>query len=89
MFSTKVCGITGRKYSYGKLRDHCAAVAVRLRTDFNLQPGDVVAISLPNIPEYAIVALGALEAGLVITTINPIYTPGTIVDCPLNQLNKT
>lgn len=71
-----VCGITGRKYSYGRLRDHCAAVAYRLRNDFNLKTGDVVAISMTNIPEYAIVALGALEAGLTLTTINPAYTPG-------------
>lgn len=71
-----VCGITGRKYSYGKLRDHCAAVAYRLRKDFNLKPGDVVAISMANVPEYAIVALGALEAGLTLTTINPVYSAG-------------
>lgn len=71
-----VCGITGRNYSYGKLRDHCAAVAYRLRRDFNLKHGDVIAISMPNVPEYAIVALGAMEAGLTLTTINPIYTPG-------------
>lgn len=71
-----VCGITGRSYTYGHLRDHCAAVAYRLRNNFNLKPRDVVAISMPNVPEYAIVALGALEAGLTLTTINPIYTPG-------------
>lgn len=71
-----VCGVTGRKYSYGQLRDHCAAVALRLRTEFKLNQGDVVAISMPNIPEYAIAVLGALEAGLTITTINPIYTAG-------------
>lgn len=71
-----VCGVTGRSYSYGKLRDYSAAVAYRLRHNFNLQPGDVVAISMANVPEYAIVALGALEAGLTITTINPIYTAG-------------
>lgn len=71
-----VCGITGRQYTYGKLRDHSAAVAYRLRSNFNLKSGDVVAISMPNVPEYAIVVLGALEAGLTITTINPSYTPG-------------
>lgn len=71
-----VCGITGRQYSYGKLRDHSAALAYRLRANFDLKPGDVVAISMPNVPEYAIVALGAFEAGLTITTINPNYTSG-------------
>lgn len=74
------CGITGRKYSYGKLRDHCAAVAYRLRNEFNLQSGDVVAISMPNVPEYAIAVLGSLEAGLKLTTINPVYTAGIILE---------
>lgn len=72
-----VCGITGRKYSYGKLRDHCGAFAYRLRNDFKLKPGDVVAISMPNVPEYAIVVLAAMEAGLTITTVNPTYSAGS------------
>lgn len=69
-----VCGVTGRSYTYGKLRDHCAAVAYRLKNNFKLKRGDVVAISLANIPEYAIVALGALEAGLTLATFNPMNT---------------
>ena len=39
------------------------------------QPGDVVAVILPNMPEYAVVMLGASEAALVVTTLNPTYTP--------------
>lgn len=69
-----VCGITGRQYTYAQLRDHCAAVAHRLRTEYDLKRGDVVAISMPNVPEYAIAVLGAMEAGLTVTTINPAYT---------------
>lgn len=69
-----VCGITGRKYTYARLRDHCAAAAYRLRTEYGLQRGDVIAISMTNQPEYAIAVLGAIEAGLVVTTINPAYT---------------
>lgn len=45
-----VCSVTGRKYTYAKMRDHCAAFAIRLRTQFGLKQGDVVAICLPNIP---------------------------------------
>lgn len=70
--------MTGRKYTYSKLRDHSAAVAVRLQKKFNLKRGDVIGICLPNIPEYAIALLGAAEAGLVTTTINPIYTAGDL-----------
>lgn len=36
--------------------------------------GDVIAIVLANVPEYAIALLGSMEAGLVVTTVNPIYT---------------
>lgn len=45
-----VCGITGRKYTYAKLRDRCAALAIRLRNDLKLNKNDIVAICLPNIP---------------------------------------
>jgi len=38
-------------------------------------PGQVLAVLLPNIPEFAVTALGAIEAGLTVTTVNPIYTP--------------
>lgn len=69
-----VCGITGRQYTYAQLRDHCAAVAHRLRTEYALRRGDVIAISMHNEPEFAIAVLGAWEAGLVVTTINPSYT---------------
>lgn len=44
------CGITGRKYTYSKLRDNCAALAIRLRRDLNLQNNDIVGICLPNVP---------------------------------------
>jgi acyl-CoA synthetase (AMP-forming)/AMP-acid ligase II len=37
--------------------------------------GQVLAVLLPNIPEFAVTALGAVETGLVVTTINPVYTP--------------
>lgn len=41
-----------------------------------LKPGEVVGLLLPNLPEYIIVAHGALEAGLTVTFVNPLYTPG-------------
>lgn len=44
------CGVTGRKYTYAKLRDHCAALAIRLRTNLSLEKNDIVGICLPNIP---------------------------------------
>ncbi|EDW62422.2 uncharacterized protein pdgy [Drosophila virilis] len=73
-----VCVITDRQYTYAQLRDASAAFAVRLQTKFKLFKPDVLAICLPNMPEYPIAALGAIEAGLAVTTINPIYTPDEI-----------
>lgn len=46
------CGITGRKYTYAKLRDHSAALAIRLRKDLKLEKSDIVSFSLPNVPGY-------------------------------------
>lgn len=70
----QVCGITGRSYTYSRLRDHSAALAIRLQSKLKLQIGQTIAVCLPNIPEYPIAVLGAIEAGLIVTSINPIYT---------------
>lgn len=73
----KVCGVTGRSYTYGRLRDHSAAFAVRLQKQLKLQRNDVIAICMPNTPDYPIAMFGSIEAGLVVTTMNPIYTART------------
>lgn len=75
-FLFQVDVITGRQYTYAELRDSSAALAVRFQTKFKLGKGDVVAICLPNLPEYPGAVLGAIEAGLTVTTVNPIYTAG-------------
>ncbi|XP_037036735.1 probable 4-coumarate--CoA ligase 1 [Bradysia coprophila] len=72
------CGETGREYTYAQLRDHTSALAVRFQTQFGLKQGDVLAICLPNIPEFAIAALATIEAGIVATSVNPIYTSDEI-----------
>ena len=38
------------------------------------EAGDVVAVLLPNMPEYVFVVLGASEAALRVTPLNPSYT---------------
>jgi 4-coumarate--CoA ligase len=68
------CGITGRKYTYGDLLRKSKNLGKALRKKLNLQEGDVIALLLPNVPEFPIAVLGALEAGLVVTTLNPVYT---------------
>jgi long-chain acyl-CoA synthetase len=39
------------------------------------QPGDRVAIMLPNMLAYPVTFLGTLRAGLVAVNVNPLYTP--------------
>ena len=41
-----------------------------------MKEGDTCAVCLPNLPEFPIAVLGAIEAGLIISTVNPIYTSG-------------
>src|SRR5690606_25321570 len=40
----------------------------------SLQAGDRIAIQLPNNLQFPIVMMGALKAGLVMVTTNPLYT---------------
>jgi acyl-CoA synthetase (AMP-forming)/AMP-acid ligase II len=67
--------VTERALTYAQLRDQCRAMAVRLQKVFKLQKGDTIAVCLPNSIEFPIVSLGGNEAGLTVTTVNPIYTP--------------
>jgi acyl-CoA synthetase (AMP-forming)/AMP-acid ligase II len=38
--------------------------------------GDVMSMILPNIPEFPIAFLGACGVGVVLSPMNPLYTPG-------------
>jgi len=38
--------------------------------------GDVLALVMPNMPEFPIILLGAAAAGIVTTPANPLYTHG-------------
>jgi len=41
----------------------------------NCNPGDVVGINLPNLPQYVIALVGALRIGCAVTGISPLLTP--------------
>ncbi|XP_050547919.1 uncharacterized protein LOC126909526 [Daktulosphaira vitifoliae] len=68
-----VCGLTNRKYTYHQARLACKRFATTLRRR-GVSEGQVFAIILPNIPEFGICSLGFNEAGIVVTTMNPLYT---------------
>ncbi len=40
-----------------------------------LEPGDRVALMMPNMIQYPIAMFGALRAGLILVNTNPLYTP--------------
>jgi long-chain acyl-CoA synthetase len=67
--------VTGRRYRYMETRQLCRGFAASLRRA-GLQPGDTLNIVMPNTAEWSIVLLGAMEAGLLVTTTNPHYTRG-------------
>ncbi|MCU0932795.1 MAG: AMP-binding protein, partial [Serpentinimonas sp.] len=39
-----------------------------------LQPGDRVAVMMPNVPQYLVAIAGILRAGFVVVNVNPLYT---------------
>ncbi|CAH0755363.1 unnamed protein product [Diatraea saccharalis] len=64
---------TKKAYTYDQLMKNMAVFATSLHKKLGLKFGDVVAIMLPNSPEFVVVAFGSLQAGCVVTTLNPIY----------------
>jgi acyl-CoA synthetase (AMP-forming)/AMP-acid ligase II len=70
---------SGHTLTYGALRDQVHHFAANLAS-CGFRPGDVVAILMPNLPEYAVAFHGVVRAGGVCTTVNPGYTAGEIHD---------
>lgn len=64
----------GRTIDYNELDQLSASFAAYLQRDTDLQPGDRVAIQLPNLIQYPIVLFGILRAGMVVVNTNPLYT---------------
>jgi acyl-CoA synthetase (AMP-forming)/AMP-acid ligase II len=67
------------------LRDLSRIIAIRLQKNFGLQIGDTVGVCLPNLCEFPIIVLGAIEAGMIVTSLNPIYTPGRLLAIKAKQ----
>lgn len=68
---------SGHKSSvtYNECDELSDAVAAFLREDQGLKPGDVVAVQCVNALAYPVLIFGVIKAGLVLTNINPLYTP--------------
>lgn len=66
-------GATGRSLTYAELAQAMAAAAGGL-VQRGLEKGDVVAVCLPNIPEYAVAFHAVVSAGGVVAAISPVST---------------
>ena len=64
----------GKDITYGELDKQSNAVGAYLHYR-GLQPGDRVAVMMPNMLQYPVILHGILKAGLVIVNTNPLYTP--------------
>ena len=64
----------GKTLTYAELYELSGAFAAYLQQHTDLQPGDRIAVQLPNILQYPIVVFGAMRAGLVVVNTNPLYT---------------
>ena len=72
-FSLQESAETKKTYTYAQVQKNTSVFATSLVKKFGLKPGDVVAVMLPNCPEFPVVAFGSFQAGCVLTTVNPIY----------------
>jgi long-chain acyl-CoA synthetase len=64
----------GKTYTYAQIdrysRDFGAYLLSR-----GVEPGEKIAIMMPNLLQYPIALFGALRAGLIVVNTNPLYTP--------------
>jgi len=64
----------GKTLTYGELYKLSGDFAAYLQQNTDLQPGDRIAVQLPNLIQYPIVVFGAMRAGLIVVNTNPLYT---------------
>ncbi|XP_065196707.1 uncharacterized protein LOC135828193 [Sycon ciliatum] len=73
-----VDAITGQTFTYGQLYERIRKFGSSLVVDVGLRRDDVVAVYMPNLPDYATAFLGTMAAGGVVTSVNSLYTPPEI-----------
>jgi long-chain acyl-CoA synthetase len=63
----------GANMTYGELGRKASAFAAYLQS-IGVQPGERVAIMLPNTFQYPVALFGTIKAGAVVVNVNPLYT---------------
>ncbi len=65
----------GHTLSFKELHEQSLAFAAYLQQKLQLKQGERIALMMPNILQYPVALFGALNAGLVVVNVNPLYTP--------------
>lgn len=63
----------GERYTYKRVNELSRAVGATLANQLNIRPGDRVAVSMRNYPEYAISYIAATRMGAVIVPLNSLW----------------
>jgi long-chain acyl-CoA synthetase len=69
----------GIQITYQELYEKSIHLATYFQKKLNMKKGDRIAIMLPNTMQYPIVLLAALQVGLVIVNVNPLYKERELV----------
>lgn len=72
--SSKSFTSLGKTLTYQELRAYADNFASYIQHHTELQPGDCIAIQLPNIIQFPVALFGALKAGLIVVNTNPLYS---------------
>ncbi|MFN0174204.1 MAG: AMP-binding protein [Saprospiraceae bacterium] len=64
----------GKSMTFRELDEKSMAFGAYLRSR-GLEPGDRVALMMPNLLQYPIAMFGVLRAGMILVNTNPLYTP--------------
>ncbi len=64
----------GKEMTFDRLDKQSKQFGAYLRSR-GLEPGDKIALMMPNMLQYPIALFGALRAGLIVVNTNPLYTP--------------
>lgn len=65
----------GTALTYDQLKIKCRDFAAYCQKELKVAKGSRLAIMLPNSLQYPIAMFGALQAGLTVVNVNPLYTP--------------
>ena len=64
----------GKTVTFNDIDRLSTEFAAYLQNHTTLKPGDKIALQMPNLIQYPVVAYGAIKAGMVIVNTNPLYT---------------